>query len=79
MSILRSSIFETFSLSSLSIRWIAFFPTTPVTCPPRPSSVTRCPTKTCASQPPIPSKLRYPWLVDVGDDHPDLVDVPTQA
>ena len=58
MSTHRSSIFETFSRSSGFIRWIAFLPTTPATSPSRPRMVTRWPTKTCGSQPPMPSKLR---------------------
>ena len=53
--------------SSCWSRWIGFFPTTPGTSPSRARTVTRWPTTTCASQPPISSTKRKPlasmWVI----------------
>ncbi len=46
--------------SSPRSRWIGFLPITPLSGPRRVSRTTRCPTRTCASQPPTSPNHRKP-------------------
>src|SRR5207247_9779933 len=56
LSIHRSVIFETLSISSRFIRCTACFPITPRTGPFGPPITTRCPTSTWESHPPMRSE-----------------------
>jgi hypothetical protein len=56
----RLLVFDALPRSSWSMRWIAFFPMTPVTAPEPVRMLTLCPTSTCGSQPPISATYRYP-------------------
>src|SRR5919112_2146070 len=60
MSIQRFFISETFLRSSGSMTWMAFLPITPTIWPLPVSSLMRCPTRTCESQPPTPVKRSRP-------------------
>ena len=76
MSMCRSLSSATFLRSSSLSRWIGFLPMTPGTTPSRVATSTRWPTRICVSHPPTPAEAQEPVVVDVGDDQPDLVDVP---